>query len=82
MKNIFLEKSYPKCGPFAFFTSRFLTWPKKSGQKIKYLKNEKSFEDKIKSIFHHFEKAFIEANKSDLFWKVKVRLLKKGIIVP
>ena len=25
------------------FLSRFLTWPEKSGQKFKYLKNEKSF---------------------------------------
>ena len=28
--------------------------PKKSGQKSKYLENEKSFKDETKSIFHHF----------------------------
>ena len=27
---------------------------KKLRQKFKYLENKKSFEDKIKSIFHHF----------------------------
>ena len=37
---------------------------KKSRQKVKYLENEKSFKDEIKSIFHHFLKAFIEANKA------------------
>ena len=36
---------------------------KNSRQKFKYLENEKSFEDKIKSIFHHFGRAIIEANK-------------------
>ena len=37
----------------AFLSSRFPKWPKKSGQKFKYLKNEKRFYDKIKSSFHH-----------------------------
>ena len=37
-----------------------------SRQKIKYLENEKSFYDEMKSIFHHLQRAFIEANeKSD-----------------
>ena len=36
---------------------------KKSRQKFKHPENEKSFEDKIKSIFHHFWKAIIKANK-------------------
>ena len=37
--------------------------PKKSRQKIKYLENEKSFSDEIKSIFHHFWRTIFEANK-------------------
>ena len=36
--------------------------PKKSIQKFKYLENEKSFEDNIKSIFYNFWRAIIEAN--------------------
>ena len=31
--------------------------------KMKYLENEKSFSDDIKSIFHHFSRTFIETNK-------------------
>ena len=45
-----------------------------SRQKFKYLENEKSFQDETKSIFHHFERAFIEANKNNFFWKVRVGL--------
>ena len=37
---------------------------KKLRQKIKYLENEKSFQDEIKSIFHHFWRAFIQTNKT------------------
>ena len=37
--------------------------PKKSRQKFKYLENEKSFQDEIKSIFYNFLRAIIEANK-------------------
>ena len=40
---------------------------KKSKQKIKYVENEKSFQDEIKSIFHLFLRAFIEANKANFF---------------
>ena len=47
---------------------------KKSRQKFNYLKNEKSFYDEIKSISHHFYSAFIEANKNNFVWKVRVRL--------
>ena len=36
---------------------------KKSRQKFKYLENEKNFQDEIKSIFRHFWRAIIEANK-------------------
>ena len=35
--------------------------------KMKYLENEKSFSDDIKSIFHHFSRTFIETNKL-FFW--------------
>ena len=41
--------------------------PKKSRQKFKYLENEKRFYDEIKSIFHHFWRAIIEANKKNFF---------------
>ena len=37
----------------------------KSRQKFKYLENEQSFSDKIKSIFHHFRSAIIEGNKKN-----------------
>ena len=40
---------------------------KKSRQKFKYLGNENIYYGEIKSNFHHFEKAFIEAN--NFFWK-------------
>ena len=36
-----------------------------SRQKLKYLENDKSFYDEIKSIFHHFQRAFTEANKTN-----------------
>ena len=45
----------------------------KSRQKFKHLENGKSFQDEIKSIFHHFEWVIIEANKK-IFEKVRVRL--------
>ena len=38
---------------------------KQSRQKLKYLENDKSFYDEIKSIFHHFVRAFIEVNKGN-----------------
>ena len=52
---------------------RFLIKPlfcitKKSGQKCKYLKDEKSFPNKLKSIFHHFWRAFIEKNFKKFGW--------------
>ena len=37
--------------------------PKNPREKFKYVYYEKSFQDKIKSIFHHFCKAIIEAKK-------------------
>ena len=41
---------------------------KKSGQKCKYLKDEKSFRNKLKSIFHHFWRVFIEKNFKKFGW--------------
>ena len=41
--------------------------PKMSRQKFKYLENEKSFEDKIKGIFHRFWRAIIEENYNKNF---------------
>ena len=46
---------------------------KKSRQKLKYLANEKSFYDETKSIFHHFCRAIIKANKIS-FGKVRAQL--------
>ena len=40
--------------------------PKKLRQKFKYLENEKSLQDEMKSIFHHFWRAITEAKK---FWE-------------
>ena len=37
--------------------------PKNSRQKFKYYENKQSFSDEIKSNFHHFWRAIIEANK-------------------
>ena len=47
--------------------SRFPTWPKKSGQKFRYVENDDGFLDEIKNTFHHLENTFIEANKSNFF---------------
>ena len=41
--------------------------PKKSRQKFKYLEYGKSFKDEIKSIFHQFWRAIIEANNEENF---------------
>ena len=46
----------------AFLSSRFSIWPKKSGQKCKYAKNQKSYEHEIKSVFHDFWRVFIESS--------------------
>ena len=43
---------------------------KKLIQKLKYLENEESSKDEIKSTFYHFQRAFIEANKT-IFLKGK-----------
>ena len=51
------------------------TWPKCQDKDLNILRTKIGFKDEIKSIFHHFWRAFIEANKF-FFWggKVKVRL--------
>ena len=36
--------------------------PKMSRQKFKYLEDEKSFYDEIKSVFHNFSRAFTAGN--------------------
>ena len=40
---------------------------KKSRQKFKYIENEKTFEDEIKSIFDQIWSGFIETNKTIFF---------------
>ena len=40
---------------------------KDAREKFKYLDNEKSFQEEIKNIFHNFQKAVIEANKTFFF---------------
>ena len=50
----------------SFKSSRFFYITKNSRQKLKYLENEKRFYGELKSIFHHFQRAFIETNKKNL----------------
>ena len=54
---------------------------KKSTQKFKYLENKESLQFEIKSIFHHFQMAFIEANKV-IFFDGESPTLKTFIITP
>ena len=54
-----------------FLSSSFLTSSKNSRQKFKYFEKEKSFEDEIKSIIHHFKRNFIEANKTNFFGRLE-----------
>ena len=56
---MFLESESPTLRRFFYIT-------KISRQKFRYLENEKSFQDEIKSIFH-FERTFIEGNKKKFF---------------
>ena len=58
-----------------FWSSSFFNMTKKSRQKLKYLENKKNCSDEIKSIFHHFERAFNKVSTTN-FLEVKVRLLK------
>ena len=48
--------------PFHSDEALFFSIPKKSRQKCKYIENKNSFQDEIKSIFSHFDGAFIEAD--------------------
>ena len=43
----------------------------KSWQKPKYLENEKSFYDEIKTIFHYFERDFNEAKNTNIFERLE-----------
>ena len=45
-----------------FLIKSFLYMTEKSKQKFKYLENKKSFQDEIKSIFHHFKGISIVKN--------------------
>ena len=47
-----------------FLIKPLFLYDQKSTQKFKNLENEKSFYNKINSIFHHFSKVFTEANKT------------------
>ena len=57
-----------------FLIKPFWYMAKKSMQKLKYLENGKSFWDEIKNFFHHFLRAFNQANNTIFFWNVGVRL--------
>ena len=46
-----------------FVIKLFFYMTRKWRQNLKYLENEKSFYGELKSIFHHFLRAFIEAKK-------------------
>ena len=48
----------------SFKSSRFSTCPKIQDKNFKYLEREKSIKDKIKSIFHHFQRVFSFQNLS------------------
>ena len=54
-----------------FYQAVFQHNQKKSGQKFKYIKNEKCFKDEIKSIFHYFHRAFNEANKTKFLGRLE-----------
>ena len=53
---------------------------RKSRQKFTYFDNEKSLEDEIKTIFHHFLRAFIEVNKTILL-EAESLTLKYSVVV-
>ena len=46
-------------------------------QKFKYIENKKSFQDEIKSIFHHFWRTIIEGNNK-IFWEGENPTLPQG----
>ena len=53
---------------------------KKSRKKLKYLENGKSFQDEIKSIVYHFERALIKARKT-LFLEGEGPTLRKVVAI-
>ena len=53
---------------------------KKSRQKFKYLTNKKGFYNERKNNFHHFKRAFIEANKKT-FLKDERKSVISGIVI-
>ena len=71
-----------------FLILQFFLRDQKARQKFKYLEKEKSLWVEIKSIFYHFQRAFIEANKTTFlegesltlkFYKYYCLILKKMI---
>ena len=50
-----------------FQSSRFPIWTKMYEHKFRYLKNKKSFQQEIKSIFHHFHRLLVESDKTKFF---------------
>ena len=50
-----------------FLIKQFFVHDQKVMTKLKYLENEKTFQDEIKSIFHHFLRASHQANNISFF---------------
>ena len=61
----------------SFLSSRFFYVTRKSGQKFKYLENEKSFKDEIKCIFHDFKGLSLKQIKQ-IFLEGGRRTLRKN----
>ena len=62
---------------FLFKPFRYMT--KKSRQKLEYLENEKSFWCEIKSIFHHFQRAF-SCQRLSQTWECAFNFKISGVI--
>ena len=61
----------------SFLSSRFFYMTKRSGQKFKYLEDEKTFKDEIKCIFHDFKGLSLKQIKQ-IFLKGERRTLRKN----
>ena len=61
----------------SFLSSRFFYMTKRSGQKFKYLEDEKTFKDEIKCIFHDFKGLSLKQIKQ-FFLKGGRRTLRKN----
>ena len=80
LKLRFRSLAFASCRSFSKIKRGLKLVSIKSGQKFKYLKNKKSFEDEIKSIFRHFymaKQTFLEGERPTLknlyvFFKEKV----------